>query len=254
MLRSSRGCLAALMPMMVAGLGACQVPLRVRGSEAREARPALTVLQREVEEYRVWVIVPWLKVNAYPQWGKSQQPMLQFSGDLDRLERGWGSVAMVGAPDEFTDGQEVTFFEDRVLWSDRLRANDSRVFALWLRENNRSAPTRFDERMTQVDRVAEVVEEVSGLTGFRIPARRAMNLSVQAFKELQQDWLILKWVCPWRHVLASARPGLAPNAKRAMVLEARIASSEEVHGQPVAEAKILFVVQLIETPLPPHVR
>lgn len=222
----------------------------MKGSSVRDPSPAFEELVPESVAYRVWVLVPSLKVNVYPEPGRTQQPMLQFTGDADRLARGWGSLAMLVAPDQFKDGETVTFFDDQVLWTDRLRAGDPRTFSLWLRENNRSAPTRFDQKLLQVERVAEIVEDLSGAGGFKIPARRAVNLSVQAFKELQQDWLILKWSCPWRHVLAAAIPRLNAGPRPAVLLRTRVASTEEIGGKPVAEVTVVFVVQKIDSPTP----
>lgn len=226
---------------------ACESTLRVRGAGPRTPRPAFEEVDLPDHEYKVWVIVPALKVNTYPQKGKTQQPMLQFCGDQRQLDRGMGQVTMLAAPDRYHDGERVTFFEDKVLWSDRLREDDPRSFTLWLRENNRSAPTRLDEELRKLDRVVEAVEEVSGLAGFKIPARRAINVTHQAFKELQKDWLIMRWTCPWRHVLSAARDRLA---KGVTVLRTRLSSKEQVAGKPVAEITVLFVIKRRPRTLP----
>ncbi len=250
--RALRPVILGMMLLVLFGLqfAGCKAGLRIKGSEPQDPRPAFVEHHPAEEEYRVWVLVPSLKVNVYPDLNSTQQPMLQFTGDRQRLDEGWGSMAMLVAPDRFKDGERITFFEDKVLWSDRLRAGDSRRFTLWLRENNRSAPTRFDKKLAKLDRVAEAVEELSALGGFKIPARRAMNVSHQAFKELQLDWLILRWSCPWQHVLRAAREKLARSGKDAVMLRTRLVSREKIKGVPVAEVTLLFALQKLDQALP----
>jgi hypothetical protein len=231
-------------------LQGCSTLLRAKGSDPQESRPAFEEIQPELEQFKVWVLVPELTVHTYPQSDGTQQPMLQFTGDQVRLDQGWGALAMLVAPDRFHDDEAVTVFADQVLWTERLRAHDERRFALWLRENNRSAPTRFDRKLEQVDRIAEAVEEISELSGFKIPARRAINVSAQAFKELQQDWLILHWSCPWQHVLQAARQKLAQGNKETVILRTRLVSAERVKGRPVAEVTVVFVVKVLRRALP----
>jgi hypothetical protein len=229
------------------GVGACGATLRVRGSEPAEPRPALEEAARPPLEYRITVLVPEVRVHTYPQERATQQPMLQFTGDAERLERGWGQLAVVVAPEEFHDGDLVTYFEDRILWSELLPAEDPRRFTLWLRANTRSGPTRLDRQLEPVMRVASVIEELSGATGFKIPAHRAINIGRAALRDLQRDWLILRWSCPWQHVLAAARARLV-DGRREVVLRARLASGEQVAGKPAAEATVVFVVQRLERP------
>ena len=233
----------------VIALTGCQPVLRVKGAEPVDPRPVLEEHQPRAYLYRVFVVIPELRVNTYPLAGRTQQPMLLFTGDRERLDRGWGQMAVLVAPDEFRDGQTVTFFEDKVLWSDTLAADERRTFTLWLRENNRSAPTRLDKQLLAVERVASAIEELSAAGGFKIPAQRALNLSRQAIRELQRDWLILHWSCPWRHVLDAALPRLV-GERRQVVLRTRIVSREKVAGVPAAEITVLFVVERLERPAP----
>jgi hypothetical protein len=186
-------------------------------------------------------------VRVYPRAGATQQPMLQFTGDRSRLDRGWGQLSVLVAPDEFHDGERVTCFDDRVLWTELLAADDPRTFTLWLRENSRSAPTRLDRQLEPVLRVAGALEEITAAGGFKIPAQRAINVGREAFRELQKDWLILHWSAPWQHVLAAARPRLTGD-RREVVLATRLATREQAGGQPVAEVAVLFVVQRVDRP------
>ncbi|HEY3359893.1 MAG TPA: hypothetical protein VGQ83_41970 [Polyangia bacterium] len=242
-IRATLGLVAAL-----AAVAGCGAGLRIRGSEAAEARPTLAEVSRPAHEYRVSVLVPEVRVRTFPQQRRLQQPMLQFTGDRERLDRGWGQMAVLVAPEEFHDGELVTYFEDRVLWTELLTADDPRTFSLWLRANNRSGPTRLDQQLAPVLRLAGALEELSGAGGFKIPAQRAINITREAFRELQRDWLILSWTCPWRHVLAGARPRLEASGRREVVMEARLAAREQAAGRPAAELTVRFVVQRTEHP------
>ena len=182
-------------------LTACEAQLRVKGSEPVTAWPTFEAVETDEPAYRVWVIVPWLKVNTYPMRNETQQPLLQFTGDREGLKRGLGQMTMLVSPDRFHDGEPISYFEDKVLWSDQLRAKDRRLFTFWLRENNRSAPTRYDENLKKIEPFAQAVEEISGAAGYKIPAKRAINVGGQVLRELSKDWLILKWDCAWGHVL-----------------------------------------------------
>lgn len=231
-------------------LTACESQLRVRGSAPVTPLPEFRAVEPQQPEYKVWVVVPWLQVNTYPLKEDTQQPMLQFTGDQEALGRGLGQVAMIVSPDRFRDGESVIFFEDKLLWTDRLRTNDPRHFTLWLRENNRSAPTRYDAELKQVEPFAQAIEEISGAAGFKIPARRAINISNQAFKELQQDWLILRWTCPWSHVIKQAERRWSAGKVGAQMLRTRLVTQERAWGKPVAMVDVMFVVKRLVRPLP----
>jgi hypothetical protein len=211
------------------------------------AGPKLEEASPEAHEYRVWVLVPSVTVLVYPEADDEQQPMLQFTGDRERLDRGWGQMSLVAAPDEFVEGQTITFFDDVVLWEDSLTATDKRSFTLWLRENNKTAPTRSDEVLRRFSPVVAVVDEVAGLVGAKIKAQRLVNISRTLYKELRSDHLILEWTCPWRRILDAARPRL-PAGRREVVLRAEVVSTELVDGEPTARLTALFVVQRLEEP------
>ena len=231
-------------------LSACEGQLRVRGSGPVTPLPRFQAVTPLQPEYTVWVMVPWLQVNTYPMEDETQQPMLQFTGDQDALTRGLGHMAMLVTPDRYRDGESVTFFEDKLLWKDRLRADDPRRFTLWLRENNRSAPTRYDEQLKQVEPFAQAIEEMSDLAGFKIPARRAINIGNQGIKELQKDWLILRWSCPWAHIIKQARQHWKAGATGPVMLRTRLATREELKGKPVAHVDVMFVLQRLARPMP----
>ena len=241
---------ATLLLLPLCLLTACESQLRVRGSAPVMSLPEFRAVEPRQPEYKVWVMVPWLQVNTYPMEEETQQPMLQFTGDQEALGRGLGQVAMLVSPDRFRDGESVTFFEDKLLWTDRLRTDDPRRFTLWLRENNRSAPTRYDAEIKQVEPYAQAIEEISGAAGFKIPARRAINVSNQAFKELQQDWLILRWTCPWTHVVKQAEKRWSSGKVGAQMLRTRLVTQEKSAGKPVAMVDVMFVVQRLKRPLP----
>jgi hypothetical protein len=230
-------------------LPACSSPpgLRVRGADVATARPALAPIPPRLFKYRVWVLVPRVRVAVYPVHDVRQQPMLQFTGDRARLDRGWGQVAMLAAPDEFHDGDVVTFFEDKVLWTESLAENDDRVFSLWLRENNKTAPTHNDLVMAKVGNAAGTLEEIVGLVGVKVEAERAVNVSRDLFKQFEKDWLIMRWTCPWSYVLAAAKEQTTPERPE-VVLKADMTSAEKVGGQPTADLTVLFVVQRLERP------
>lgn len=230
-------------------LVACGSMLRVQGSAPVNPRPSFSEVTLPQHGYRVWVMVPWLKVNMYPLPERSQQPLLQFTGDQLRLTDGTGKMTMLVAQDRHQNGDEVRFFADRVLWSGRLEANDRRTFTFWLRENNRSAPTQLDQDLANLAQVATVVEEITGATGFKIPAMQAITISGQMIKQLQQDYLILRWRCPWGHVLAEAGKKLS-GPRRHVLLSTRLVTSERIGDLPVAEVDVLFVVQRLDRPLP----
>lgn len=240
--------LTLIMTLLLAN--GCDTALRARGSSAQNPRPAFQEVRAPDFQYKVWVMVPSLRVHTYPLQDQTQQPMLQFTGDRDRLASGLGQMTMLVAPDLYHDGDHVDFFADKVLWTDRLEPADPRTFTLWLRENNRSVPTRYDAELKQVGQVAQAIEEVSGAIGFKIPARRAINISNQALKELQRDWLIMRWTCPWRHVLKEVQTRLAGSHRHSLMLSARIVSKERRQGKPVAEVMVLFVIQKLQRPLP----
>ncbi len=207
-------------------------------------------MEPEQPEYRVWVVVPWLKVNTYPMKSETQQPLLQFTGDTLGLKRGLGQMTMLAAPDRFHDGEPITFFEDKLLWRDRLRSKDGRLFTLWLRENNRSAPTRYDENLKKLEPFADAVEEISGASGYKIQAKRAINIGSKIFRELQKDWLILRWDCAWDHVLKRAEKKWKGSENQTVMLKTHLVTKERVRGKPVAMVDVLFVLQRLSRPLP----
>lgn len=240
----------ALVPLACTA-GCASTALRTLGSEAATARPELVDVALPRHEYRAWVIVPRLRVNLYPRAAKTQQPLLQFTGDARRFAAGSGQLAALVAPDRYRDGEDVRFFADKVLWSERLAERDPRAFTLWLRENNRSAPTRHDLERQRFTAVVGAIEEIVGLGGLTIPARRAIDLGAETLRRLQEDWLILRWTCPWSHVLRAAEARLQRGDRRSVVLRARVVSAETVGGQPVAELEVLFAVErLPHSPLP----
>lgn len=245
--RNARPLLLAL----VASCGSCgSGSLRVFGSEPASARPPLTELSLPQHEYRAWVMVPRVRVNVYPRAAKTQQPLIQFTGDAQRFAAGTGQLAVLVAPDRYRDGDEVRFFADKVLWTERLEERDRRSFTLWLRENNRSAPTRHDLERQRFTAVVGAIEEIVGLSGLKIPARRALDIGAENLKRLAEDWLILRWTCPWTHVLRAAEARISPQ-RRSVMLRARLVSSERVEGKPVAELDVLFAVEKLQhSPLP----
>jgi hypothetical protein len=259
--RAVRGGLRAisLLGLAVASAG-CQTMLRVRGSEPRDPRPTLEEVALPEREYRVAVIVPSLVVHTYPLPDKTQQPLLQFTGDRERYEKGLGEMTMLVSPDQFHDGDRVDYFGSRVLWKDQISEDDTRDFALFLRENNRSAPTRIDAELEKLAKLAEIIEEITGATGFKIPAAQAMTVTTQVLKAVQKDWLILKWSCPWRYVAVAARRSLAklaagqPGEPKRTLLRARIVASEEAGGRPAAELEVLFYLEELVRPLPAAAR
>jgi hypothetical protein len=230
-------------------LAGCSSPpgLRVKGADVAAARPALTPTPPRLYKFRVWVMVPRLRVAVYPLRDQRQQPMLQFTGDRARLDRGWGQVATLAAPDEFHDGDVVTYFDDKVLWTDSLAEYDDRVFTLWLRENNKTAPTHSDVMVAKVGGAAGALDGIAGLVGVNLQAAQAVDVSHDVFKQFEKDWLITRWTCPWSHVLAAAKERTTPE-KPEVVLKADIVSGEKVGGQPTAEITVHFVVQRLERP------
>ncbi len=237
-------CLLAWLP-----LAACSSMLRIQGSAPANPRPAFSEVTLPERGYKVWVMVPWLQVNMYPMKERAQQPLLQFTGDAARLADGTGRMTMLAALDRYQNGDQIRFFADRVLWSGRLEAGDGRAFTFWLRENNRSAPTQIDQDLANLQQVAMVVEELTGATGFKIPARRALSVTGQMIKQVQKDWLILRWDCPWAHVLAEADRKLS-GPRRHVLLRTRLVTGERLNDRPVAEVDLLFVVQRLDRPLP----
>ena len=230
-------------------LGACSSMLRVQGSPPTNPRPAFSEVTLPERGYKVWVMVPWLQVNMYPMEERSQQPLLQFTGDVARLADGTGRMTMLVSQDRYQNGDQVRFFADRVLWSGRLQSGDRRTFTFWLRENNRSAPTQIDQDLANLAHVAMAVEELTGATGFKIPASQALMVTGQMIKLVQKDWLILRWECPWRHLLAEADRKLS-GPRRYVLLKTRLVSRERLADKPVAEVDVLFVVQRLDRPLP----
>jgi hypothetical protein len=227
----------------------CSSPpgLRVRGADAATERPALAPIPPRFHPFRVWVLVPRIRVGVYPMRGERQQPMLQFTGDRARLDRGWGQMAMLAAPDEFHDGEVITYFDDKVLWTESLAENDDRVFSLWLRENNKTAPTHDDMVVARFGRAAGALDEIAGLAGVKIAAERAVNVSHDLLKQFEKDWLIVRWTCPWSHVLAAAKERTTPE-RPDVVLKAEVVSAEKVAGQPTADLTVLFVVKRLDRP------
>ena len=233
----------------VLALGACSSVLRVKGSPPVNPRPVFAEVTPPERGYKVWVMIPWLKVNMYPLRERAQQPLLQFTGDQRRLSDGTGKMTMLVARDRYQNGDEVRYFAHRVLWSGRLAEDDRRTFTFWLRENNRSAPTQLDQDLANLSHVAQVVEELTSATGFKIPAHQAIAITGQMVKALQKDWLIMRWSCPWGHVLAEARKKLA-GPRRRVLLSTRLVSAERTGALPVAEVEVLFVVERLDRPLP----
>ena len=66
---------------------------------------------------------------------------------------------------------------------------------------------------------------------------------------MNEDWLILRWECPWRHLLAEADRKLS-GPRRYVLLKTRLVSRERLADKPVAEVDVLFVVQRLDRPLP----
>ena len=132
--------------------------------------------------------------------------------------------------------------------------NSRRLFTFWLRENNRSVPTRYDENLKKVEPFAHAVEEISGAAGYKIPARRAINVGAQVMRELSRDWLILKWECAWGHVLEQAAPRWKGTGKQTVMLRTRLETRERAGGRPVALVDVLFVLQRLAVPTPGGVK
>jgi hypothetical protein len=233
--------------LLFALLAACSSQPRVRGA-LLPAEVALDQVPPRSHEFRIWVIVPELTVNTYPVPAPTQQPMLQFTGDRDRFDRGWGQMTAVIAPDEFRDGERVTYFDDKVLWTDSLARDEQRVFTLWLRENNRSGTTRDDLTADKAGKVLGVFDEIVGIAGIKIATQRTLQMTRTAIKQLEQDYKIIEWRCPWAHVLKSAMQKLDAG-QHDVVLRARLVSPETVAGKPAAEVSVLFAVQKIDRPL-----
>lgn len=248
------GAMRTLPLLLLVLLCGCEAQLRARGSQPVSSWPDFQAVETGEPAYRVWVVVPWLKVNTYPMPNETQQPLLQFTGDREGLKRGLGQMTMLAAPDRFHDGEPITFFEDKVLWSDQLRARDRRLFTFWLRENNRSVPTRYDENLKKVEPFAHAVEEISGAAGYKIPARRAINIGAQVLRELSKDWLILKWDCAWGHVLKQAEARWKGSGPQTVMLKTRLETKERVGDKPVALVDVLFVLQRLAVPTPKGVK
>jgi|GEM_PF-2755151 len=179
-------------------------------------------------------------VREYPKStrdlvAEKKQPMLLLW--VSHPAGGPGAVALtpLPAPEEYSAGAEIRWFEGKRLLDQPARLARGRRLDLRLAENNRTFEPEWRKMAGQI---GHGVSDAAGEVGVSTPPPGVLDLALDQLRRIDRDDLILRWTIDADEVIAALGEPPLKKALRYHLATTRPAASDP--AQPAAELDLLF--------------